>query len=316
MERMLLIYNPNAGKGQARRNLSLILENFQRRNYEMTVCPTGQHGDAIRMAYEMAGGYGLLVCSGGDGTLNEVADGLMRRKEEGKSVPTLGYIPAGTVNDFASSLEIPKDTEEAVSVILDGMDFTTDFGSVHDRTERVIGHFTYIAGFGAFTEVSYETPQNVKNVLGRAAYFLEGVKRLVDIRPYTVKVFYEEDGNELEVQGEFLFGMVTNSKSVGGFKGLTGKEVCLDDGKFDVILIRHPKNPVDLQNIINSLIMREIKNTSSLCYFHSDVVRFECEDEIPWVLDGESGGLHRQLTVRNHQRALVIRVPAKELKVT
>lgn len=311
MTKMLLIYNPNAGKGQSRRNLSQILERFRKRGYEITVFPTGGHGDAAAVAYEKASEYGLIVCSGGDGTLNEVTDGLMRRKEAGGSVPTLGYIPAGTVNDFASSLEIPKDADGAVSVILDGMDFATDFGSIHDARDELLGHFTYVAGFGAFTEVSYETPQSIKNLIGKAAYFLEGVKRLADIRPFSMKVSFIEDGRPEEIEGQFLFGIVTNSKSVGGFKGLTGREVCLDDGKFDVILIRQPKNAADLQNIVNSLITREMRNTSSICYFHTEQVHFLCEEELPWVLDGESGGIHRELTIRNHRRALVIRVPAK-----
>ncbi|MCI8625015.1 MAG: YegS/Rv2252/BmrU family lipid kinase [Lachnospiraceae bacterium] len=309
MERLLFIYNPNAGKGQARRNLSVILEALGEKQYEMVVFPTRGQGDAARKVYEEASDYRLLVCSGGDGTLNEAVDGLMRLQEEGKPVPVLGYIPAGTVNDFASSLKLPKNPEEAIRVILNGTRFAPDFGSLHDgNTEKLVGHFAYIAGFGAFTEVSYETPQNIKNVLGRAAYFLEGVKRLADIRPYPVRVSYEEE----TIEGEFLYGMVTNTKSVGGFKGLTGPEVCLDDGKFDVILIRHPNNAIELQNIINSLLTRELKHPSNIFYFHTDRVVFESKESIPWVLDGEAGGIHHKVTIYNHQKALQIMVPGEE----
>ncbi len=309
MGRLLFVYNPNAGKGQARKNLSVMLEALGEKQYEMVVFPTRGQGDAARKVQEEASDYELLVCSGGDGTLNEAVDGLMRLKEEGKPVPVLGYIPAGTVNDFAANLKIPKIPEEAIQVILDGASFAPDFGSLHDgNQEKLTGHFAYIAGFGAFTEVSYETPQNMKNVLGRAAYFLEGVKRLTDIRPYSVRVMYGEE----TIEGEFLYGMVTNTKSVGGFKGLTGPEVCLDDGKFDVILIRHPSNAIELQNIINSLLTRELNHTSNIFYFHTERVVFESKENIPWVLDGESGGVHHRVTIYNHQRALQIMVPREE----
>lgn len=308
-KRLLFVYNPNAGKGQVCRNLSYILEKLREQDYELVVYPTVRQGDAMEIVYKEASKYQLLVCSGGDGTLNEAADGLMRLMEQGKPVPVLGYIPAGTVNDFAFSLGIPKNPEEAVEVITSGREFATDFGSIHGAEEELLGHFTYIAGFGAFTEVSYETPQNVKNVIGRAAYFLEGVKRLPDIRPYEMKVTF---GDQI-IEGKFLFGMVTNSKSVGGFKGLTGKEVCLDDGMFDVILIRQPKNPAEFQDIINSLITRElVGHTEGICHFHTDKVVFESKENIPWVLDGESGGIHCKVTIYNHQRALTIKVPAEE----
>lgn len=305
MKRLLFVYNPNAGKGQVRKYLSTILERLGELDYEMVIRPTRKQGDAARIVREYAGECELLVCSGGDGTLNETVDGLMRRKAEGLPVPVLGYIPAGTVNDFASSLSLPKDPEEAVRVIMDGKRFRPDFGSVHSASGKTMGHFTYIAGFGAFTEVSYETPQNTKNSIGKAAYFLEAARRLPDIRSLPMQVTYEDQ----IIEGDFLYGMVTNSLSVGGFKGITGKEVKLDDGKFDVILIRMPKKAADLQNTLNSLLAGEWNN-AGICHFHTDKVVFDSSKNIPWVLDGESGGVHHRLIIQNHQQALEILVPA------
>ena len=305
MKRLLFVYNPNAGKGQVRKYLSTILERLGELDYEMVIRPTRRQGDATRIVRENAGDCELLVCSGGDGTLNETIDGLMRRQAEGLPVPVLGYIPAGTVNDFATSLNLPKDPEAAVRVIMDGKKFRPDFGSIESASGKTLGHFTYIAGFGAFTEVSYETPQTTKNSFGKVAYFVEAAKRLPDIRPIPMQVYYEDQ----MIEGDFLYGMVTNSLSVGGFKGITGKGVLLDDGKFDVILVRMPKKPSDLQNTINSLLVGEWNN-ASICHFHTDRVTFDSSKSVPWVLDGESGGAHHRLTIQNHQQALEIMVPA------
>ena len=179
------------------------------------------------------------MCSGGDGTLDEVVTAMARRKDP---VP-IGYIPTGTTNDFANSLHISKDLLEAADTAANGVPFPCDVGVFNDD------YFVYIAAFGLFTDVSYETKQSVKNVLGHLAYVLEGTKRLFNIPSYHIKITH--DGETIE--DDFVFGMVTNSRSVGGFKGIVGKEVIFDDGEFEVTLIKTPKNPIELNEIVASL---------------------------------------------------------------
>lgn len=304
MPKLLFIYNPNSGKGNIRREISLILEKLSLKGYQITVFPTARSGDANEMAKNEGHKFDLLVCAGGDGTFNEVARGLMESRKLGNKIPVIGYIPVGTVNDFATSLDIPKDVSDAVDVIIYGMDKEVDIGSFHvgDQGE-LYSYFTYVAAFGAFTEVSYETSQDVKNVIGKAAYFLEGVKSLQKIRPYHLRITYDD----YVIEDDFIFGMVANSKSVGGFKGITGPEVYLDDGEFDAIFVKTPKSPLDLQNIINSFILMDMK-TDNICHFHSGNIKIDADEGLQWTLDGEAGGLHQNVQIKNHKQALTVKV--------
>ena len=305
MEKLLFIYNPNAGTGKIRNSVSEILERLSDAGYRLSVFPTSKQGDASDFAFKHCSKYDYLVASGGDGTLNEVVNGMMAALLAGKKVPKLGYIPAGTVNDFASSLEIPKSVGHAIDVLINGVEKPTDIGSFCvGSSEKLHGFFTYVAAFGAFTDVAYETPQETKNVIGKAAYFLEGIKRLQYIRPYHIKVTYDDT----TIEDDFIYGMVSNSKSVGGFKGITGPNVYLDDGKFDAILIKSPRNPVELQSIINSMINME-KTTDSLYHFHAGKISFSSNEKIQWTLDGESGGAHNEVVINDHMQALNIIVP-------
>lgn len=235
----------------------------------------------------------LVACSGGDGTLDEVVTGMMKREDK---VP-IGYIPAGTTNDFASSLHISKNMLEAADTVVNGVPFACDVGEFNED------YFVYIAAFGLFTDVSYETKQSMKNVLGHLAYILEGTKRIFNIPSYRIKVTH--DGETIE--DEFIYGMVTNSRSVGGFKGITGKNVVFDDGKFEVTLFKTPRNPMELNEILGALALRKI-NPKRMYSFKTNEVHFETEEEIPWTLDGEFGGVHEEVVVKDCQKALEIMV--------
>lgn len=243
-----------------------------------------------------AGGYDLIVCSGGDGTLDEAVSGMML---SGHKIP-LGYIPAGSTNDFASSLKIPKDMVKAAEIAVSGRPFYCDIGMFNEKP------FVYVAAFGIFTAVSYKTSQNWKNILGHAAYFLEGVKSLPEITSYHMRV----SCSEAVIEDEFIFGMITNSNSVGGFKNMTGKNVRLNDGKFEVTLIRMPKNVGELSAILTSLT-NLIDNTELIYSFKSDHVEFTSEENVSWTLDGEFGGSVREATVCNIQQALAFMVRNK-----
>ncbi|MDE6905123.1 MAG: YegS/Rv2252/BmrU family lipid kinase [Lachnospiraceae bacterium] len=293
MKKLLFIFNPHSGKAQIKSKLLQIVDIMVKAGYEVTVYPTQERSDASRVAEENAGKYDLVVCSGGDGTLDEVVSGMMKCP---KRIP-LGYIPAGSTNDFASSLKIPKDMAKAAKIAVTGRKFSCDVGKFDEKP------FIYVAAFGIFTEVSYSTKQEWKNILGHAAYLLEGAKSLHSFASYHMRV--EHDGEVLE--GEFIFGMITNSISVGGFKNMTGKNVELDDGVFEVTLIHMPKNPVELNAILASLT-NLIDDTDLIHSFKSSQVSFLSEEEVPWTLDGEFGGATREVTVRNEQRALDIMV--------
>lgn len=292
-KKLLFVYNPKAGKAQIRTKLADILDVFAVKDYEITIFPTRKHGDARQIVEERAKDYELVVCSGGDGTLDEVVTGMMR---SGCRVP-VGYIPAGSTNDFGGSLSLPKNMIRAAEVIVNGRDFACDIGSFNDDL------FVYIAAFGLFTDVSYETKQDVKNVLGHMAYLLEGMNRLSAVKSYAMKVTC---GDKV-IEDDFIFGMITNSISVGGFKNITGKNVKLDDGVFEVTLIKKPKNPVELSSIMVSLLNRNIDSSYMYC-FRTAELTLESAQPVAWTLDGENGGSHSRVDIRNICKGIDIRV--------
>ena len=274
-----------------------IVDIFSSHDYEVIIRATQAPKDAYEKAKEYADSVDLIVCSGGDGTLDEVVTGIT---EKNSNVP-IGYIPAGSTNDFANSLFMPKSMVKAAQMIMEEKLYHCDIGRFNSQT------FAYVAAFGLFTDVSYETDQDLKNVLGHVAYLLEGVKRLFDIKSYHMKVTSEE----IQVEDDFIVGMITNSRSVGGFKNLTGKNVDMNDGLFEVTLIRHPKNPLQLQEIMTALVMAE-DNTDMIYSFKSKKLMIETEEVVPWTLDGEYGGEQTQIRLKTMHRALTIRVPGEK----
>ena len=294
-KRMLFIYNPRAGKEKIRSNLLDIIDIFTKAGYEVTAYPTQAKGDGILAVKERCReGFDLIICCGGDGTLDEVVTGMVQCDHR---IP-IGYVPAGSTNDFANSLKTPRNMIKAAKSIVDGRIFQCDVGAFNDDV------FVYIAAFGIFTDVSYETRQDMKNVLGHMAYILEGMRRLSAIKAYRMKV----EGDGILVEGEFLFGMITNSTSVGGFKRITGKYVELDDGVFEVTLIRKPMNALELNQIMAALVSGNI-NTESMYCFKTSFLRIESEDTVAWTLDGEFGGKHKEVEIVDRKQALEILVP-------
>ena len=299
MKKLLFVYNPRAGKEMLKPRLSDVLDIFVKAGYEVTVHPTQAYRDAYYQIKEYeVGKYDLIACSGGDGTIDEVATGMMKRREMGKDVVPVGYIPAGTTNDFAKSLHIPRKPLAAADNAVKGVPFPCDIGKFNDSV------FVYIAAFGIFTDVSYETDQAVKNVLGHMAYILEGAKRIFNIPSYKIKV--EHDGEVIE--DEFIFGMVTNSRSVGGFSNMVGKNIVFDDGLFEVTLIKTPKNPIALQEINAALLIEQV-DTKHMYTFKTKKITFDSVEEIPWTLDGEFGGEQDYVEIENVQKAMEIMVP-------
>ena len=291
---MLFIYNPRAGKAQIRSNLLDIIDIFVKAGYEVTAYPTQEPGDAVKAVRERRSGYDIVVCSGGDGTLDEVVTGMMQCEER---LP-IGYVPAGSTNDFANSLRIPRNMIKAADVVVNGSTFGCDIGEFNNDS------FIYVAAFGLFTDVSYETKQDIKNVLGHTAYLLEGVKRLSSIKPYHMKIMYDD----ICLEDDYIFGMITNSNSIGGFKGITGKDVELNDGLFEVTLVRMPTIAKEMNNIMAALMDKKIESEFIKSFKTSKLI-IESDEDAAWTLDGEYGGSHLKVIVENKKEALQIRVP-------
>ena len=288
---MLLIYNSRAGKGSFLTRLPEVIDMFVKGGFRVEVYPTQAAGDAIEKVSHIPGYISLVVAAGGDGTLDEVVTGLLK---SGRDVP-LGYIPVGSTNDYAASLKLSFNVLEAVGDILGGEPQAVDMGEFNNEI------FVYVAAFGAFTDVSYDTNQDMKNLFGHIAYIMEGVRRIGDIKSYDLRV--EVDG-ELH-EGSYIYGMVTNSVSVGGFKGITGKNVLLDDGVFEVLLIHTPKNVLELQEIVTALLSGNT-DSSLIEFYRTDQVRFWSKEEISWTMDGEYGGAHSYVDIRNRHQCVRI----------
>lgn len=297
MKKLLYIYNPAAGCRTAKASLSDVVEVFSRQGYEITVHPTQGRGDATRTVLKDGGGFDRVVCCGGDGTLNETVQGLLALPADKR--PVLGYIPAGTTNDFSRTLELPRTLPELAEAAGAGTPRPIDVGEAAGRP------FTYVAAFGLFTDVSYSTPQANKNLLGHFAYLLEGMGRLASIPSYHMKVSTPEGK---EVEGDFIYGMVGNTVSVGGLVNLPRDKVLLDDGRFEVILIRQPKTAKDWQSILTALTTLELSKDGegAVVGFSAGEVTFTCDAPVAWTVDGEFGGEQQITTVKNLPRALTI----------
>lgn len=290
-KKMLFVYNPKSGKGGIKAKLSEVIDIFVKGGYEVIVHPTQARKDAYVQAKKYCNQVDVIVCSGGDGTLDEVVMGI---SEEESSVP-VGYIPAGSTNDFANSLFFPKSMVQAAQMVVEGNLYYCDIGKFNDQT------FAYIAAFGLFTDVAYQTDQDLKNILGHVAYLLEGMKRLFEIKSYYMKVETEDQ----VIEDDFIFGMITNSRSVGGFKHLTGKNVDMNDGFFEVTLITRPKNPLELQEILAALLSLE-DDTNLIYSFKAKKLTITAREAVPWTLDGEYGGDQEQVVIENRHKALAL----------
>lgn len=286
---LLLIFNPKAGRSKPRGPLFDALALLSERGYLVRIHRTTAAGDAAETAAREGGQYDLVVASGGDGTLNEVISGLSRLEHP----PLLGYLPQGSTNDFAASLHLPPDPEQAAAAILQGRVQVLDIGQWNQR------YFVYVASFGAFTKTSYSAPQAAKNALGHFAYILEGMKDLNSLRTYRVRL--TADGENLD--GEYLFGAVCNSTSIGGLMKLDPGRVVLDDGKFELLLIPNPKNAIDLQNLVFNLLNQNYDG-QGLVFRHVSQLHLETEEDLPWSLDGEYAPSMPNVDITNKQGAL------------
>ena len=296
-KKLLLIVNPCSGKAKMRPALLGVVEIFAKADFEVTVYPTKEREDATKKVATLKDtDYDLIVACGGDGTLNEVITGLM---ESGADIP-IGYIPAGTLNEWSTGLGISKVIRQAAKDIVKGKEITLDIGQFGDK------YFTYTASFGAFTSASYSANQDVKNVLGQAAYFFEGIKSLGTIKPIHLK--FKADDREIE--GDFLFGAISNSMSVGGIVKFDQAAVQLNDGLFEVLLIKNPTNVLGFQSIIDGIVKHELSR-ENLEFFRTKEILVSSDGNLDWTLDGEHGVSNDKIKIKNIHNAVRFIVPDK-----
>ena len=290
MKKMMFIMNPFSGMRRANRYLADIISLFNQADYEVNIHMTSGHGDATQFAQRHAQDVDLVVCCGGDGTLNETITGMVRC---GATAP-IGYIPAGSTNDFASSLKLSTNIMQAAQDILEGEPVTYDVGRFADR------YFSYVASFGAFTKSSYATPQSIKNMLGHTAYVLEGISELSQIRPFHVKMELEDE----IVEDDFLFGCISNSTSIGGILTLDPKLVDMADGYLEVFLVRAPRNLTEISECIQALQNQRYNDCAMITFGPARHVQITAEADMPWTLDGEKFDGQENIEVENLHHAI------------
>ena len=290
MKKMLFIVNPISGQKKAVKFLPEIISLFNRANYEVITYMTGDRGDATRMAALRGGDVDLVVCCGGDGTFNETITGLL---ENNIHVP-VGYIPSGSTNDFAASMKLSTNPLKATQDIIEGKPFCYDVGKFGKR------YFSYVASFGAFTQASYTTPQSIKNILGHTAYVLSGISELSQIRKEHVRM--EIDGEIVE--DDYLFGAISNSTSVGGILTLDPSLVDMGDGLFEILLVRAPKNLLEITECLQGLQAQDYRSCSMITFRSARRVRILASSDMPWTLDGEREEGHLEVVAENIHHAI------------
>jgi YegS/Rv2252/BmrU family lipid kinase len=294
MNQLLFIYNPTSGTGQVKGALAPVLDVFTKAGWLTTSYPTQCKGDAARVVRELGPRFDRVICAGGDGTLSEAVAGLTGLPDP----PPLGYIPFGSTNDCATTLHLPRKPREAALVAAGtGVPVPIDTGRLNGKP------FIYVAAFGAFTKVAYDTPQELKNTFGHLAYIFAGIASLPTIAPYHMRV--EFDGQSLE--DDFFFGMVSNSQSIGGLKPPKAERVVLDDGLFEVTLVKKPLKLADLTDGLQALVsLSPAERSGALVQLQARQLTFICEQPVPWTVDGEFGGSQTVNRVENCQKALNI----------
>lgn len=302
-KRVLFIYNPNAGKGVIPKHLDEVTEIFEKEGYSVGLYRTKGPGDGPKEVTEKAELFDLIVCSGGDGTLSGIVSGMMKLPREQRK--PIGFIPTGSTNDTGKSYGLPASIVDAAKIAVSGKPFTTDIGRFNDT------HFTYVASLGKLSAVSCFTPQEVKKRWGYLAYLAEGIKVLLHLDAYDLKITYEDtEGNEQIIEDNFFLGMVTNTYSVGGFNGITGGNVDLQDGLFEVVLCKRPKSLAQFSKIVDNLFLAANKdwNNELVTKFKTSKIKIESEDDVQWVIDGENAGKHKCVDIENDHHAIEIMV--------
>ena len=297
MRTLMFLYNPRSGKGLIKQNLFDIINILTTGGFYVTAYPSQRPLDVHDKIISEGDKYDVIAVSGGDGTLSEAVSAFM---EAGIKKP-LGYIPAGSTNDFAASMGISRDMQQAARDIVEGVEFAYDIGRFNGK------YFVYVAALGMFTDVTYETPQQVKNVLGHAAYVLEGMRRLPSYKGTDLTVYH--DG--IAEWGNFIVGLISNSRSIGGMAIPSLENTSFDDGLLEVSLVRTPENPLMLQQTLNDILSNRVEYSKNVLAFSTSDLTLISEEGISWTTDGESGGVHNEVEIKCFKRAIKIIVPRR-----
>lgn len=292
-KKLLLIYNPKAGTGKIKTKISDIADLCVKSGYEVTLRPTQAKRDVVNYITKYGKKFEKIICGGGDGTLNEAVTALLSSDSDA----VLGYIPTGSTNDFATNLGISSFTMKAAKTAVSGKPFTCDAGTFNDM------FFVYVAAFGIMTDVSYGTSQKTKNVLGHLAYVGEALKGFTPAKLKPQVLSFVTD--DKIIKDEFIYGMISNSVSVGGFKAWQPEEVELDDGKFEVLLVKYPRSPEELNLMISSFLAQDYAPDYMYC-FKTNHLEIHSEQDISWTLDGENGGAHKDIVIDVKKQAFRI----------
>lgn len=298
MKKLLLLANFYSGKGIVKLNIADIIDYYNSKGFEVTVYSSQYSGHIKDIVEKTGSAYDNIVCCGGDGTLNETINGIMTLDKR----PLLGYIPCGSTNDFANSIGIPSVVEDSYKTAIDGQCFTIDVGKINDR------FFSYVAGFGLFTNISYETPQTIKNILGYQAYILTGLKEITNIRTYPIKVTYDKG----IVEDDVMLALVSNSNSIAGMKRLFENYANLNDGLFEVLLVKKPKNTSLLKNIVSCLVEKNFDDNDMFYSFKTNKLVITSQNYIKWTVDGEYSGDYNKAVIEVVPSAVDILINSEE----
>jgi len=293
---MLLVFNPKAGTQKFAHQLFEVVDKLSAKGFLVNLYATQAHGEVGKIVSDYAGNHDYFVCAGGDGTIREAIEALMSLEKR----PIFGIIPGGTVNDFTTSLGIPKDIIAATDIVISSASNALDIGRFGAK------HFSYVAAFGMYTDVSYSTPQNTKNWLGKLAYFLEGVKRMGTLNSFRCDLTLDGEA----ITGDFILGIVANAHSIAGIKLSEEMDVHIDDGFFEVILIHRPSTILERQKIIASLIAQEAK-TDLVVIRKAKKIEFTSKEPVAWTLDGDFGGEYTEVVIENQHHAIEVIMPSK-----
>lgn len=298
MKTALFLFNPHAGKGSIKSGLAKITDILTRAGFLVTVYPTQARNDAYEKIIQMGSSFDRIVVAGGDGMFHEALNAVMKlpRKVD------LGFIPSGTANDFAISNKIPKVVDKAAELAAGENERKIDIGTFNGE------YFSYVAAFGAVTDVPYTTDQNAKNAFGFLAYLANAAKYMNLQTLFNSAREMEIRTDDKILSGEFLVGCISNSKTIGSLKQFLPNDVALNDGLFEGLFIKKPTNLTEFSNALNVLLVGNL-DAQGIITLKSSRFEIEMDKAANWTLDGEDGGLHDKAVIENHKQALTMLLP-------
>ena len=293
--KVLTIINPTSGKGNIANYANEIKHNLEKQDMDVNIQLTKKGYNAKKIILENIEGQDLILICGGDGTFNEAVSAIM---ETGVQI-SIAYIPLGTTNDLARSLNMPIKDISITKKLLESKAKVLDIGKFNEDR-----YFTYIAAFGVMTDVSYKTSQKAKNKYGKIAYYLKAIKELIKIPTYKVKIKFDEE----ELEGEFIYGGISNSMSIAGFKWFNEEDVDLSDGKFEAIFIRKPKKLSGYFRLINDFRHKDYMVNRDFVYFKASNIQIQTDQNVAWTIDGEYAGDMNFVEIENINKAIELAI--------